>query len=156
VTARISNTRIKMTKIGPNNRSDYFTSGVYPYLFEDDGISTELTPITTPKFYSIPTERVGITGVEAVSGSLDNIVVTYDNYIPENLRVNNIAITSANLEVTVNYVVYDNYPTENLRVANISIRQGTLEEVVNFVTYNNYPEENFAVNNISIQSGTFT
>ena len=119
MTARISNTRIKMAKIRSNNRSDYFTSGVYPYLFEDE-LGIELTPITTPKLYNIPTETVGISGIVATTGTLENIVKTYNNSLAtESLAVNNIAITSANLEVVVVIVPYDNsLATESLAVNN--------------------------------------
>jgi hypothetical protein len=155
VTARISNTRIKMTKIGPNYSRDYFTSGLYPFLF-DDGMSIEMTPITTPTIYSIPTESVGISGIVPTAGTLEDIVITYDNYPAESLAVNNIAITGANLEVVTALVTYNNYPTESLAVNNIAITSANLEVAAVIVTYNNYPTESLAVNNIQIQSGTLT
>lgn len=148
-----------MTKITGVAENQYFTSALYPTLIDSDVLSADMTPITTPTVYSIPTETVSLDGLSATEGVLRDIVVTYDNTNPaaiDLLGANNISITSANLEVVTVIVTYNEGLIEQLSANNISIVSANLEVVLNPVIYNNGTIEQLSANNIQIISGTLT
>ena len=126
----------------------YFTSGLYPYFYEESLRVGNLTPQSS-QLWGIDPEEMTV-GLNAVTGNLEATIVylTYNDGLPEELDVGLNAITG-NLQTTIAFITYNDGLPEELNTVLVAVA-GNLQVTINYIEYQNYTPEELDVGLIAI------
>lgn len=132
--------------------SEFFTSALYPYLFEET-LKVNSPAVQRSFLFDQIQDQMTIAAPAILGATLVDIVKSYSNPV-ETLTVGSPLILSAQLQDTIVYKSYNGWPTEAITVNDPSILSMTMATTIAYATYNNWPTEFITVAPPSILSAT--